>query len=327
MLEKEKWHDVILAKTFDISDLVEDIILEDSLDEIAYRATFKIVVTPEVYRLKIAPWQSIAISAPLPDKVGKTPLYLGSIWELSSVDRGVKHLSTTVYERTIQIAKSEDEYLFPTGQTAGTRLKKYATDWGVTVGPFADTGIPLAKAMYRPQTIWSMIQADLKETVKKGGAMYRPRMTPSGLVLSKIGSNRYVWVLEAMEEVSQRRTLEGAVTQVKVLGKQQENKRTPVLAVVKGETAKYGTLQKVLQDDKLKNAAQAKTAGQKLLSGIQETFTVSGPDINEIRAGDKVILNNMGLIATSVRHELGNPGRMTLELAGENHVKRRYFLD
>lgn len=327
MLEQEKWHQVVLANAADLSELAENIILEDSLDEIAYRANFRMVVTPDVYKLKIAPGQSVAISAPLPDQPKKTTLFSGGIWDITSEDRGIKHLMITVYERTIQIAKSEDEYLFPAGQTAAARLKKYAADWGIPVGKFEDTGIPLAKALYRPQTVWSMIQSDLKETVKKGGAMFRPRMTSSGLVLYKIGSNRFVWVLELMEEIVQRRTLEGAVTQVKVLGKQAENKRTPVLAVVKGETAKYGTLQKVLQDEKLKNASQAKTAGQKLLTGIQETITVSGPDINEIRAGDKVILNNMGLIVTSVRHTLGTPGKMTLELASENYVRRRYFLD
>lgn len=171
--------------------------------------------------------------------------------------------------------------------------------------------------------------ADLKETVAKGGDMYRPRFVPGGgLELVKLGSNETVWVLELeqnIEEFTQRRTLEGTVTQVKVLGNASEDQRSPVLALVKGETDKYGTLQKVLNDSKITSSGQAQTAGQKMLTGVQETFTVTGIDINTIRAGDKVQLNGMELLVKSVRHELGSPGHMTLELTWPEVIRREVY--
>lgn len=320
-------YEVVLANQYYLRELLESITLEDSLDEIAYRATVKMVITSDFPG--IAPGQEARVSG-VPFG-GNSMIYLlhpGVVWECASETRGQKHLTATVYDKTIYIAKSEDEYLFPAGQTATQRMQQYVSDWGIPLGQVPDTGITLAKAVYRAQPIYSMIQADLKETVAKGGDMYRPRMTPDGLELYKLGSNETVWVLETdqnIEEIGQRRTLEGTVTQVKVLGNAPEDQRSPVLALVKGETEQYGTLQKVISDSKLTDAGAARSAGESLLSGVQETFTVTGIDINTIRAGDKVQLNGMELLVTSARHELGSPGHMTLELASEEYVRRRYY--
>jgi len=197
--------------------------------------------------------------------------------------------------------------------------------------------------------------------------MYRPRMTSAGLELYRIGSNKTIWELDILESQSHKRTLEGAVTQVKVLGqkpkkekKQRKKKKKkkgkdkdkdkdvktlaattpskpsnepkkepdmplPILAVVKGQTDKYGTLQQVIQDSSIETAAQATTAAKKLLTGVQETFSVTGPDINLIRAGDKVKLGDRYLIVTAITHDLGYPGSMDLDLAPEDKVRRDYF--
>ncbi len=324
-------YEVVLANKYFLRELLESVTLEESLDEISYRADIKMVVTLDFPG--IAPGQEMRVSG-VPFG-GTSMVYLlhpGVVWDIDSNTQGVKHLTATVYDKTIYIAKSEDDYMFPEGQTASQRLSQYAGDWGIPLATIPDTGIQLAKtgSRYRGMTIYNMIMSDLKETVSKGGKMYRPRMTPGGLELFEIGSNQTVWVLEFdqnVEEINQRRTLEGAVTQVKVLGNASDDQRAPVLAIVKGETAKYGTLQKVLSDSKITNASQAKTAGEKLLSGVQETFNVTGIDINTIRAGDKIQLNGMDLIVTSVRHELGSPGHMYLQLASLDYVRRQYYAE
>lgn len=318
-----------MANKYFLRELVESISLEESLEEIAYRASARLVVTPDFP--PISPGQEIRISG-IPFN-GTDMVYLlhpGVVWECNSSTQGQKHLTATVYDKTIYLAKTEDEYIFPTGQTATQRLRHYASDWGIKLGQLSDSKIALAKSIYRAQPIYSMIQADLKETVKKGGDMYRVRMTPNGLDLVKLGSNKTVWVLEDernLQEISQHRTLEGVATQVKVLGKESEGKRTPILTTVTGEISKYGTLQRVLQDEKVKTVAQAKSAGQKMLSGVQETISVKCLDINTIRAGDKVKLNGMELLVTSVQHELGASGSMQLELASSDYVRRRYYVE
>lgn len=315
-------YEVILAEKYDLTDLVEELSIEESLEEIACRASIQLAVTADLP--VIAPGQGIRISGTPYGSTGKADLLNpGVIWECSSTNNGSKRLSLTVYDKTIYLAKSEDERLLAAGQTASQRLRAYAKDWNIPIGTLPDTRISLARSVKRSQSIFSMMQEDLRETADKGGDMYRPRMSAKGLELVRIGGNSTVWELELLEEVTQLRTLEGAVTQVKVLGNSASDESlSPVLALVKGETEKYGTLQKVIQDCKIETAAQAKEAARNALLGMQETFTVTAPDINTIRAGDKVTLNGMGLIVTSVNHRLGTTGHMELELAAEPKVRR-----
>ncbi|MBB6637366.1 XkdQ/YqbQ family protein [Cohnella thailandensis] len=315
-------YEVVLAEKYDLTDLVEEISIEESLEEIACRASLQLAVTANLPT--VAPGQAIRISGTPYGSTGKTDLLNpGLVWECSSTNNGSKRLSLTAYDRTIYLAKSEDERLLPAGQTASQRLRAYAKDWSIPIGTLPDTRILLARSVKRRQSIFSMVQEDLRETADKGGDMYRPRMSASGLELVRIGGNSTIWELETLEEVTQLRTLEGAVTQVKVLGNSGSDKKlSPVLALVKGETEKYGTLQKVIQDCKIESVAEAKEAAKNMLMGMQETFTVTAPDINTIRAGDKVRLNGLDLFVTSVKHRLGTPGHMELELAGEAKVRR-----
>ncbi|MCD9020506.1 XkdQ/YqbQ family protein [Cohnella silvisoli] len=318
-------YDVVLGNQFYLRDLVEEISLEDSLEEIAYKANIRLAVTSDMP--SITPGQSIRISGTPYGGSGVTNLlHPGVVWDCSSSNSGRKHIGLTVYDRTIYLAKSEDERLMPAGQTASQRLKQYAKDWGIPIGDVTDTVETLARNIKRSQSIFSMIQEDLKETVDKGGDLFRPRMTSKGLELVKLGSNKKAWKLETLEDVTQNRTLEGAITQVKVLGAQtSEEKLSPVLAVEKKDTEKFGTLQKVIQDSKIETTAQAKNAAKRALLGIQETFSVTAPDINTIRAGDEVWLNGISLWVTRVTHRLGTPGHMDLELAAPNKVRRDYL--
>jgi len=320
-------YEVVLADRYFLRELVEVITLEDSLSEIAQRANVKLAFTSDFPG--IAPGQKMRVSGvPFDGTEMDYLLHPGVVWEVSSSNRGQKHLSVTVYDDTIYLSKSEEEYLFPEGQTATQRLQVYAADWDIRLGEVADTGIPLAKGLRRAQSIWKTIMDDLKETVKKGGAMYRPRMTADGLSLVKLGSNNTVWVLENdqnVEEVDQQRTLEGTITRVKVLGNASAEERSPVLALVSGDTSVLGTLQKIINDSKITTASEAEKAGNELLSGIQETVTVQGIDINTLRAGEKIQYNGNDYLIISVRHELGSPGHMILELAEESQVRRRYY--
>lgn len=330
--QTNRFYEVILDNQYALGDLVENLTLEESLDEIAYRASVNMRLTADFPGMR--PGQEIRVSG-VPFG-GTSMVYLlhpGVVWECENVYGNSDKLSVTIYDSTIYLAKSEDEYLFPAGQTASQRLERYAADWGITLNNYVDTAEILRKNVYRSQPIYSMIMSDLKETARKGGALYRPRMTPNGLELFEIGSNEAVWALEPsgnIESLTQRRTLEGTVTKVKVLGNESDpESATEVLAVEEADTDQFGTLQKVVLDSTITTVSEAVKAAKGLLSGIQETFSVTSLDVNTIRAGDKVALigSGMELIVTSVRHELGQPGKMTLELASYDYVKRRYYLD
>lgn len=316
--------EVVLADKYYLGDLLEDgeATLIDSLAEIAYRGNVVVPKTPDMPATE--PGQAIRISGPHPESGNMVVLLDGIIWTDESQNTGMKKLAFTVYDRTVYLDRSEDEYLFPSGQTATARLKKYASDWGIPVGKLADTGVALGQAVYRSQTIFEMITRDLSETARQGGGLFRARMNGTQLDLVKLGSNETVWKLETLEEVNQTRTLEGAVTRVKVLGAVVEDEKSEILAVETGDT-KLGTLQRIVRDDQVDNPGAAKAAAKALLCGIQETVSVTGPDIATIRAGDKVDLDGVSWLVMTVQHTLGNPGRMNLDLGSEEYIRRRFY--
>lgn len=329
-------YEIVFDNKHYMREIVETITLEDSLGSIAYCAQIKMLVTPDLYQIGIAPGQKMRVSGiPFGQKAGMVYLlFPGVIWECDSDIVLMKHLDATVYDQTIYLAKSEDEYLFPEGKTASQRLNQYASDWGLTPGKIADTKIPLAKSIYRSQSIYSMIQKDLKETAIKGGDLYRPMIDSNGLNLVKLGSNETVWKFELennLKGLRQKRTLEGACTQVKVLGsgKVSEDTLAPVLAVEKRDTDKYGTIQKILQEAKIKTAGDAKTASSKVLTGVQETILLTGPDVNTIRAGDKFMLHSGKWdgewYVISVKHTLGAPGEMSIEAGSLDYIRRKFY--
>lgn len=324
---------VIVDDKYDITKLVETITLKDSLDQIAYQANIRLAVSASSGLPAISPGMAVRISGiPFGEKSMVHLLHPAVIWEVESSNSGTKRLSLTVYDRMIYLEKSEDEFLLPKDQTATQRLKTYAKEWKIPYATLPDTKTKLGKAVYRSQTIFSMIFADLKETAKSGGEMYHPRMTPGGLQLFQIGSNAKVYELDRLIDLTQMRTLEGAVTKVKVMAASESTsgKEVPskVLAIEQNGVEELGTLQKLIEDDQVKSTTAAKKLAKSHLTGIQETFTISAPDVNTIRVGDAVLVKGLKLIVMSVSRDLSaGPGTMTLELGTAELVKRRFYLE
>lgn len=321
---------VILQDKYDLTPLVEAINLRDSLEQIAYQGTVNLVVTTDLP--PISPGMAIRISGiPYGKKDYVTLLHPAVVWEVETANNGMKRMTITLYDRTVYLDKSEDEYLFPAKQTATQRFKKYAADWNLKIAKLPDTGKELGRAVYRTQSLYASMFADLRATAKAGGKLYHPRMIASGLELYELGTNPDVYVLEAVTDTMQTRTLEGAATKVKVLATaaSETGKEVPskVLAIEEKDVAKYGQLQAIIQDDEVKNGAAASELARSKLRGIQETITVNAPDINTIRAGDAVKLGQVQLIVISISRELGNPGSMSLELGTYDDVKRRFYLE
>jgi hypothetical protein len=211
-------YDLIMAingNKYHFQQLITGLTLEDSLDGIAYRAEVDLQVTPDFPSFTEGQLATIA-GIPYQQNTMIDLLTSGVVWSKNLNTAQTKKKSITIYDRTIYL-KSEDEYLFPAGQTATQRLKQYAKDWNIPLGQVADTKIALAAATYRAQPIYSMITNDLKETAKKGGALFRPRMSATGLDLAEIGTNQTVWNIRAAEEINESSSLDMAVTHVKVL--------------------------------------------------------------------------------------------------------------
>lgn len=338
-------YDVVLQGNSFLREAVESITTEDNLGEVACRTTIKLTVPGDQFTGLpiIKPGHELQI---IGTKFGSsdidTVFNAGAVWDVSISNQQRRHWNIVLYDRSINMAKSEDEYYFAAGTTATQRIHQIAKDWNIPILSLPDTGQPLAKAFYRARNIWSIIMEALQETAEKSGKLYRLRMMPGtietnpkykfkagGLELVELGKNDPVWAMDFasnLESISQRQTLDGAVTKVKILGNAPRSTRPQVVGVVAGEVDKYGTLQKILAMHKSTDTGEAMSVAKHMLGGVMETIDAVAVDINTIRAGDRVYLDGYeDLFVISVKHDYGSPGRMSLQLAGKEHIRRRYY--
>ncbi|KGO14291.1 XkdQ [Clostridium botulinum] len=317
--------EIILKNKYKIQNLINSITLSEALDGIAYTLELQVTQTEELKKIGISKGATIKMIDISADTNKFTVIFNGVVWTKNYSNKN-KEIHLTCKERTIYIEKSEDEYIFPAGQTATQRIKKYCLDWHIPCACLINTGVKLAKTKCRRESILSMMLKDIKETAQKGGNLYKLRMLDK-LNIIKLGSNNTIWRLEIVaQDIEETSSLEGAVTQVKVLGKNDKDEaKSPVIGVYK-KNINYGTLQKVVQDSKVTNGQQAKKKADLLFNTGEESVKVSCvKDINTIRSGDVVSLNGTRYYVIDITHKVANTEGMDITLGQWDYVKRRFY--
>lgn len=329
--------DLVLKNKYKIQLLSESVTIKDAIDGIAYTLNISIIETEELENIGIAKGDSIELFDYEFGSSNYAQVFSGVIWDISK-NKKSKKISITGKERTIYIEESEDEYLWSEGQTASQRGKIICNDWGIPVGTFSDTAIGLAKDK-RKESLYSMMKKDLKETAQKDGRLYRFRMDVS-LDLVELGSNSNIYKLDdIIEELDEKDSLDGAVTQIKVLGKEdtknsdasnygseKELVLSPIIGTFKRDTEKYGSLQKIIDDDKVDDYAKAETKANCLFSNGESSKTINCcKDINTLRAGEIVSVYGETICVTELTHTLGSSGKMSLTVMKMEDVRRKFY--
>lgn len=317
--------ELIIRNKYKITLTVESAILKESIDGIAYTLDLSLINTSEFEGLGVAKGQNIELYDYAFNSKTKIKIFSGIVWDINK-SKKTKKMSLTCKERTVYIEQSEDEVLCLNGQTATQRATLLCKEWNIPIGTFTNTKIGLTKDR-RKESIYSMMWKDLKETAQKGGDLYKFRMETK-LNLIKLGSNSTVYKLESiLEDVQTKSTLSSAVTQIKTLGKNdKEDTKSPIIGVFKKDVDKYGAIQKIVQDDKIQNYANAQSKANTLFNNGEESINVNCvEDINTIRAGDLVSLYNIKYYVTDITHNLGYKGSMNLTLMNWEGVKKKFY--
>ena len=178
-----------------------------------------------------------------------------------------------------------------------------------------------------------MMWNDLKETAQKGGKLYRYRMGTS-LDLVELGTNEVVYKLDGIiDEPSRKNTLDGVVTQVKVLGenksKEENPELSPVIGIYQEKTDWYGTIQKIVQDSKVSDYASGEEKAKALFSTGEDIWTFKCvKDIPDIRAGDRVLLYDKYYYVIEIVHNLGDKDSMTIKaMEFIEDVRRKFYAE
>ena len=291
---------IIYDRKYYIENALMSLSLTDSIDNIAYKVTMDLVESDAIYDLQI--------------KKAKTVQIIDKIYETEKED--------TIFNGVVWARRKT----YKKAGTADERIKKIAKDWGIPIGNIPNTNVKLDKKVEKGNLLDLMRKA-LRETVKKGGKMYLLRMEDK-LNMYELGKNKIVYQLEGIcEEVDDTNSLEGAVTSVKVLGKSKDDKHaTPVLGVFKKDTDKYGTLQKVKQDEKIKNKKDAEKAAKTMFNSGEDLKTFQCVvDINTIRAGDKVRFFDHEYYVIDIVHNIKPSPTMTIKAGKLDYIRRKFF--
>lgn len=343
--------DLILKNKYKIQLLSESVTLKDVLDGIAYTLDITLVETNELKNIGIVKGDSIELFDYEFGSGNYAQIFSGIIWDINK-SKKTKKISITGKERTVYIEESEDEMLWSEGQTLTQRMTIIANKWNIPIGIKPDTKIGLSKDK-RKESLYSMLKKDIKETAQKGGEMYRIRMDVK-LDLLELGSNDHIYILDnIIEDLDEKDSLQGAITQVKVLGKEETKKKSkkktdsekdkttksnssneeekelilsPVIGVFKKDTETYGTIQKIVDDNKVDDYAKAKSKADCLFSNGETSKTLKCcKDINTLHAGNTVSVYGEILYITELTHNLGSGGKMNLTVMKKEDVRRKFY--
>lgn len=237
-------------------------------------------------------------------------------------------LQLKCYDNLIYFQESEESEYFSSGNSTQTVMSALCNKWGVSL-QYSYSSITHSKLVLRGN-LADIFITDILDVVKdRTGKKYVIRSTKDVMQVLTVGTNKTIYSITAKDNAVSTTslvTMDGVITKVKILGKADGNDRRPVEAEVSGNTAKYGTLQKLIDRNENTSLTDAKTEAQNIIKedGTPKwEYIVEAPDIPWIRKGDIVSvqagnLNNM-FLAAGVEHSITNNKKtMTLSLIKSN---------
>lgn len=225
-------------------------------------------------------------------------VFRGFVWSRDYKSGKKKELSVTCYDNLIFFQESEDYKYFSAGFSTKSICGKICGDWGVTL-KYHYKSITHPKLPLRG-TLANIFTSDLLDEVKKKtGARYVMRSEKDIVQIYEVGLNNPKYKLTRYEggntiETSSSKTMQGMVTRVVILGKEDKNERASIEATVDGDSYTFGILQKVLSVSTGTELAEVKEEAQALIDekgAPLETFSVTAVDIPWVRKGDKIHVN------------------------------------
>ena len=222
-------------------------------------------------------------------------VFRGFVWERPYRSDKEKLLSLVCYDNLIYFQKSEDYQYFSAGLSTASICNTLCSKWGVKLQYKTDS-ITHPKLPLRGRLSDIFLEDLLAEVKKKKGTKSVMRSIQDVIHIDKFGSNSEVYQFTRREGGNTLFTqssvsMDNMVTKVIILGKEDANDRAPVSATVIGNTAAYGTLQRVLTATTGTSLADAKAEANELLkeNGKPErNFSISAVDIPWLRKGDKI---------------------------------------
>ena len=220
-------------------------------------------------------------------------VFRGFVWAINYTSRTEKELTLTCYDNLIYFQQSEDNRYFPKGRSTKSICQALCESWSIqldyTYDSITHDKMPLKGSLS------DIFLSDLLDAVKKKtGRRYVMRSVGDVIKIAPVAENSTVYTLKRLENVistASETSMDDVVTKIIILGKSDSNGRSKIEATVKGDTAKYGTLQKIQNKDENTSLADAKREAETTIKEKGHpmvSYEVSAIDIPWLAPGDKV---------------------------------------
>lgn len=252
-------------------------------------------------------------------------VFRGYIWSNGGKESTKDNtLTFRAYDNLIYLQESDESEYFSKGKKTKDVVSALCKKWGITL-EYSYDSITHSKLALRGNLADIFMSDILDEVKKKNGSKYIISSEKDVMKVKTVGQNSTVYTVKKKNNavsVSTENTMDGVVTKVIILGKADKNDRQSVEATVKGDTATYGTIQKIIDRNEGTSLSEAKKEAQYMIDEDgkpKDEYVVVAPDIPWIRKGDKVQVVagdlNGYFIAYSINREINNTKKqMTLTL-------------
>lgn len=231
------------------------------------------------------------------DGTKEDEVFRGFVWnrayKSSLTDRT---LQLRCYDNLIYLQESDHSAFFSSGKLTKDVAAALCKEWGIQLA-YTYESITHSKLPLRGN-LADIFTADLLDLVKdRTGKKYVILSEKDVMQIKPVGANSTIYHFVAGQNAIQTQsscTMDGMTTKVIILGKADDNDRTPIEATVSGDTAQYGTLQKTISRSENTSLADAKKEAQSIIDEKGKPkweYELHATDIPWIRKGDKVHLS------------------------------------
>ena len=233
---------------------------------------------------------------------GRQKVFEGAIWEWNYTSAQTKELCLIVYDPMIRLQQSKDIKYFSPGMTTPAMLGSICGDWGIPLDYKWSQQITHEKKVFNGEAVSDIITKLLEEVRQQTGVRYAALYKDGKLVVSDYGTNAEVYCFDTTNTIStsDKLSISSLVTRVKIIGKEDNQGRSSVEAVIDGDM-RFGVLQEVIKRDNDKSIGTAMAEAQAVLKERgkpEEGIMVNGPDLPFLRKGDAVDVAAGNLIGT-----------------------------
>ena len=227
-------------------------------------------------------------------------VFRGYVWDDVYEKGETKEISLTAYDNLIYLKESEEYKFYSSGKSTKSIFQDICNSKGIKL-KYNHSSIKHGKLVIKG-TIADAFDSDLLEEVrKKTGKRGVIRSTKGTLeVFTEGKGNSTIYKLyhgAGGNLIKTRHTvsLDGITTKVTIMGHAEKDKKAPIKATVKGDTKKYGTIQKTIYASESDKLSELKKEAKQLIKDDGKPKTevqATAIDNPWIRKGDTVYLDD-----------------------------------